>query len=76
MLMLWLQQSPIVVEVAKQPPPARDISIDVVLGMFALAGVFLLAAAVGSVLVAGGIVLYKRMRGTAGADPTHTQLGI
>ena len=42
--MLWLQQNPIVVEVAKQPPPTRDVSIDVVLGIFALAGVFLLAA--------------------------------
>jgi hypothetical protein len=39
------QQEPIVVEVLKQPPPARDISIDVVLGMFQMAAVVLLAAA-------------------------------
>jgi hypothetical protein len=72
--MLWLQ--PIVVDVAKQPPPTRDASIDAVLSIFALAGVFLLAAAVGSVLVAGGIVLYKKWRGDDAADASHTQLRI
>ena len=74
--MLWLQQNPIVVEVAKQPPPARDASIDAVLSIFALAGVFLLAAAVGSVVVAGGIVLYKRWKGTSESEASHTQLRI
>ena len=75
--MLWVQQNPIVVEVAKQPPPTRDASIDAVLGIFALAGVFLLAAAIGSVLVAGGIVLYKRWKGeSASSDTSHTQLRI
>jgi len=73
---LWLQQNPIVVEVAKQPPPSRDVSIDAVLSIFALAGVFLLAAAVGSVVVAGGMVLYKRWRGTPESDASHTQLRI
>ena len=43
--LLALQQNPIVVEVAKQPPPTKDASIDAVLSIFALAGVFLLAAA-------------------------------
>jgi hypothetical protein len=74
--MLWLQQNPIVVEVAKQPPPTRDASIDAVLSIFALAGVFLLAAAVGSVVVAGGIVLYKRWKGTSESEASHTQLRI
>ncbi|HEV8397848.1 MAG TPA: hypothetical protein VGQ37_26395 [Vicinamibacterales bacterium] len=74
--MLWLQQNPIVVEVAKQPPPTRDASVDAVLSIFALAGVFLLAAAVGSVLVAGGIVLYKRWKGTPESDASHTRLRI
>ena len=74
--MFFLQQNPIVVEVAKQPPPTRDASIDAVLGIFALAGVFLLAAVVGSVLVAGGMVLYKRWKGTPEGDATHTQLRI
>jgi len=74
--MSWLQQNPIVVEVAKQPPPTRDASIDAVLGIFALAGAFLLALVVGSALVAGGIVLYKKWRGERGSEPTHTQLRI
>ena len=77
---LFLQQQPIIVDLAKQPPPARDISIDVVLGMFAMAGVFLLVAAIGSGLVAGGMFLYKRWR-DASAPPaqsahTHTSLHI
>jgi len=71
-----LQQNPIVVEVAKQPPPTRDASIDAVLSIFALAGVFLLAAAVGSALVAGGILLYKKWKGESASDASHTQLGI
>ena len=74
--MLWLQQHPIVVEVAKQPPPTRDASIDAVLSIFALAGVFLLAAAIGSVLVAGSIVLYKRWKGTPDSEASHTRLRI
>ena len=74
--MFFLQQNPIVVEVAKQPPPTRDASIDAVLSIFALAGVFLLAAVVGSVLVAGGMVLYKRWKGTPEGDATHTRLRI
>jgi hypothetical protein len=74
--MFFLQQNPIVVELAKQPPPTRDASIDAVLSIFALAGVFLLAAVVGSVLVAGGMVLYKRWKGTPEGDATHTQLRI
>ena len=39
--MLLLQQQPIVVDVIKQPPPSKDISIDVVVGMFQMAGVVL-----------------------------------
>jgi hypothetical protein len=74
--MLWLQQNPIVVEVAKQPPPTRDASIDAVLSIFALAGVFLLAAAIGSALVAGSIVLYKRWKGTPEGEASHTRLRI
>ena len=74
--MLWLQQNPIVVEVARQPPPTRDASIDAVLSIFALAGVFLLAAAVGSALVAGGMLLYKRWKGASESEASHTQLRI
>jgi hypothetical protein len=72
--------APIVVTLKEQPEPARDISIDVVLGIFATAGWFLLAAAVGSIAVAGTVFLYKRWR-DASAPPmqaphTHTRLQI
>jgi hypothetical protein len=75
-MLAWLQTNPIVVEVGKQPPPTKDASIDAVLSIFALAGVFLLAAAVGSALVAAAIVLYKRWKGTPESEASHTQLGI
>lgn len=73
-----LQQNPIVVDLAKQPPPTRDVSIDFVLNMFLMAGVLLAAAALGSLLVAGVIILYKRWRdaGTSDAGPSHTTLRI
>ena len=79
-MILFLQQNPIVVDLAKQPEPSRDISLDVVVGMFAMAGVVLLVAAIGSGLVAGGMLLYKRWR-DASAPPTqsphsHTSLRI
>ena len=79
-MLLFLQQNPIVVDVASQPEAAHDISLDVIVGMFAMAGVFLLVAALGSGLVAGGMILYKRWR-DASAPPTqsphtHTSLGI
>lgn len=79
-MLLFLQQKPIVVDLASQPEAARDISLDVIVGMFAMAGVFLLVAALGSGLVAGGMLLYKRWR-DASAPPTqsphtHTSLRI
>ena len=79
-MILFLQQNPIVVDLAKQPEPSRDISLDVIVGMFAMAGVVLLVAAIGSGLVAGGMLLYKRWR-DASAPPTqsphsHTSLRI
>jgi hypothetical protein len=84
LIMLQLLQQapappPIVVEVIKQPEPTRDIAIDVILGMFAMAGVLLAAAAIGSVLVAGGIILYRRWRDSSDPDMgqhTHTKLRI
>lgn len=66
-----LAQQPIVVDLAKQPDPTRDISIEVVLSMFAVAGIFLLVAAVGCALVAGATILYKRWR-DGSAAPTET----
>jgi hypothetical protein len=79
-MLLFFQQNPIVVDVTSQPEAARDISLDVIVGMFAMAGVFLLVAALGSGLVAGGMLLYKRWR-DASAPPTqsphtHTSLRI
>lgn len=75
-----LQQNPIVVEVVRQPEPTPDISLQTALGWFAMAGVLLLVAVVGSALVAGGIFWYKRRRdrGMKDGDPpyTHTRLEI
>ncbi len=74
------QQAPVVVDLtAQQPEPAADISIYTVLGMFAMAGVLLAVAAAGSVLVAGGMFLYKRWRDNndpAAGQHTHTRLRI
>ena len=68
---MFLQQEPIVVEVIKQPTPARDISVDVILGMFQMAGVLLLAAAIGGVLVGLAFIGIRRFR-DASAPPTDT----
>ena len=65
--MLLLQQEPIVVDVIKQPSPARDISIDVVVGMFQMAGVVLLAAAVGGLIVGLVFIAIRRMRDASAA---------
>ena len=69
---MFIQQEPIIVEVLKQPDAARDISIDVVLGMFAMAGVFLLVAALGG-LVAGAIFIGIRRFRDSSAPPTDTE---
>ncbi|MBI2188065.1 MAG: hypothetical protein HYU37_13260 [Acidobacteria bacterium] len=76
-----LQQPPppIVVEVLKQPAPARDISIDYIITMFATAGVVLLVAAVGG-LIAGAIFIGLRRLRDASTPPTtdssHVKLRI
>jgi hypothetical protein len=76
-LLRFLQQNPIIVEVAKPPDPTPDISIDFVVGMFAMAGVFLLLACVGSLIVAGVILFMKRrQQRLAPDDPGHTTLRI
>ena len=72
-----LQKKPIIVDVGKPPDPTPDISIDFVVGMFAMAGVFLLVALVGSLIVAGVILFMKRrQQRLASDDPTHTTLRI
>ena len=72
------QPDPIVVDVIKQPPPARDISIDVVLGMFQMAGVVLLAAAIGGLIVGLIFIAIRRFRDASppSSDSEHTKLHI
>ena len=75
--MLLLQQAPIVVDVIKQPPPAKDIGIDVILGMFQMAGVVLLAAAVGGVIVGLIFIGIRRMRdASAATEPENENLRL
>ena len=75
-----LAQNPIVVELNKRAEPERDISIDVVLGIFATTGWFLLAGVVGCAIVAVSVILYKRWRDATAPPPaaphTHISLGI
>lgn len=72
--MFALQQNPIVVEVLRQPDAAPDISLSTALGWFAMAGIVLLAAAVGSLVVGGGMIAYKRWRerNTPDDEPPHS----
>ena len=76
----FLLQQPVIVDLADQPKPSQDISIDVILGMFAMAGALLLIAAIGSGIVAAGMLLYKRWRDAsapASQSPhSHTSLRI
>ncbi len=76
--MFLFQQEPIVVDVIKQPPPAKDISIDVILGMFQMAGVVLLAAAVGGVIVGLIFIGIRRFRDASAppSDSDHVKLRI
>lgn len=79
LLLLAQQQAPVVVDLAAQPEPTPDISIYTVLGMFAMAGVLLAVAAIGSVVVAGGMLLYKRWKDSSNpnaGEHTHTKLRI
>jgi len=75
---MFIQQEPIIVEVLKQPEAARDISIDVVLGMFAMAGAMLLVAALGGLLVGAIFIGIRRLRDASAppADTNHLKLRI
>ena len=68
---MFIQQEPFIVDVIKQPEAAPDISVDVVLGMFAMAGVVLLVAALGG-LIAGAIFIGLRRFRDSSAPPTDT----
>lgn len=77
LLLTLLQEKPIIVDVGKVPDPTPDISLNFVVGMFEMAGVFLLAALVGSLMVAGVILFMKRrQQRLAPDDPGHTTLRI
>ena len=69
---MFIQQEPIVVELLKQPEVAHDISVDVVIGMFSMAGVALLFAALGG-LVVGAIFVGIRHFRNANARPIDTE---
>lgn len=65
---MFIQQEPIIVELLKQPEAARDISADVIVGMFSMAGVALLFAGLGG-LVVGAIFVGIRHFREASAPP-------
>ena len=73
-----LAQKPIVVDLAQRSPESHDISIEVVLSMFAMAGIFLLAALIGCLIVAGAMILYKRWRDSSSPGQTepHTHIRL
>jgi hypothetical protein len=76
-LLMLLQDKPIIVDVGKPPPPTPDLTFDFLIGMFQMAGIFLLAALIGSVIVAAVIIVYKRRQSSNGTgDPGHTTLRI
>ena len=79
MLTISLVQNPIIVDVARQPDPTGDISIDFVIGMFAMAGVLLAIAVVGCLIVAGVVIFIKRRRALSDDSDemtSHTRLKI
>ena len=74
-----LFQQPIVVDVVKQPQPTQDISIDYVITMFQTAGVFLLAAALGGIIVGAIFIGIRRLRDASSrpsGESEHVRLRI
>ena len=76
---MLLQNAPIVVDVAKQPPPTPSISYgSVLLSAVVLVGVIFAASAIVGVLV-GTAFIYVKKRFNWGAPPTdpgHARLRI
>ena len=67
------------VEVLKQPDATRDVSVDAVLSMFALAGVALVFAAIGGLIVGAIFIGIRRMRDASAPptqEPSHVRLKI
>jgi len=75
---MLLQQPPIVVQVLEQPEPARDISIDYIITMFATAGVVLLVAALGGLIAGAVFIGIRRLRDASApsTDTSHVRLRI
>ena len=75
---MLLQQPPIVVHVLEQPEPARDISIDYIITMFASAGVVLLIAAIGGLIAGAVFIGIRRLRDASApsTDTSHVRLRI
>ncbi len=69
-------QGPIVVEVFEQPEITPDIGVDVVLGMFSLAGVMLVAAAIGGLLVGAIFVGIRRFGESSPPPPAPKDRGL
>ena len=64
--MMLQQAPPVIVDVIKQPVPARDISLEVVITAFASAGIALLVAAVGGLIAGAIFVGIRRYRDAFG----------
>lgn len=75
---LVVQQSPIIVEVVKQPPVTPEISYGSVLASaVGLVGVILLAALAVGLVIGGGVVWFKRRHpGASPSESTHVKLRI
>ena len=76
---IFLQPGPIVVDVIRQPQPARDISVDTVLTMFASAGIVLLVAAIGGLVVGAvfvGIRRLQELNAPPSNETSHVKLRI
>ena len=67
-----MQPDAFVVDVIQQPEAAPDISISVIVGMFAMAGVLLVAAAVGSLVAGGILILIRRVRSRRPPTPEQS----
>ena len=61
------QQNPIIVRVIEEPVDETTIG-DVIFGSLGLVGVMLLSALLLGLLLGGGLVVYKRLRGKDGLD--------
>ena len=69
-------QGAIVVEVFTQPEITPDIGVDVVLGMFSLAGVMIVAAVVGGLVVGAIFVGIRRHRESGPPPPAPKDRGL